>query len=63
MAKKKQSEEPAILHSAIADEFDVRDDLPVVFACAEFGRVDLREVKDIEFARQLAQLGYLKKRV
>lgn len=48
------------LRPEVAAVYAVRDGLQSVFACAEFGRVDLSDV-DLQYAEQLAEKGYLKK--
>lgn len=48
------------LREDVAAVYAVRKGLQSVFACSEFGRVDLSQV-DMQFAAQLAQYGYLKK--
>lgn len=48
------------LRPEVAALFVPREDLLQVFACAEFGRVDLAEV-NLQLAEQMAEKGYLKK--
>ena len=49
---------PSALRPEVAAAYTVRKGLTNVFACAEFGRVDLSEVT-LPFAEQLSARGYL----
>lgn len=60
MAKKIQNAETsrAQLRPEVAEMYAVRKGLQRIFACSEFGMVDLSQV-DLMFAAQLAEHGYL----
>jgi hypothetical protein len=50
----------SVLRPEVAERYTVAEGTQPVFACAEFGRVDLSQV-DLQFAAQLEEKGYLKK--
>jgi hypothetical protein len=66
MARNNQINEKPATKSALPENvaaiYTVRDGLGNVFACAEFGTVNLSEVT-LAFALQLEEKGYLKKLV
>lgn len=49
-----------VLQPEVAAQYEPAEGTQPLFACAEFGRVDLSQV-DLQYAAQLAEKGYLKK--
>lgn len=49
-----------VLQPEVAAQYEPAEGTHAVFACAEFGRVELSQV-DLQYAAQLAEKGYLKK--
>lgn len=60
MKKVSSRKEQPTLAPEVAEKYEVVEGVLSVFACREFGLVDLSKV-NLEFAKQLEEKGYLKK--